>query len=56
MAVATRGGGDPDQHHVIEPDAVEAVLQREHALDLVRLDHRRQHVGHRERLSASVAA
>ena len=35
--------------HVIETDAVEAVIERQHALDLVRLDHRRQHVAHRER-------
>ena len=41
-----RGRGHLDQHHVVEADAVEAVLEREHALDLVRLDHRRQHVAH----------
>ena len=44
--------GDLDQHHVVEADAVEAVLQRDHALDLVRLDHRGQHVAHRQRLLA----
>ena len=44
-----RGGRDLDQHDVIEADAVEAVLQRDHALDLVRLDHRRQHRLHRQR-------
>ena len=33
-------GGDAHQQHVIEAHAVEAVLEREHALDLVRLDHR----------------
>ena len=43
------GRGHPDQQHVIETDAVEAVREREHALDLVRLDHRRQHVAHRQR-------
>mgnify|MGYP003693720565 CR=1 FL=1 len=32
---------------VVEADAVEAVLEREHALDLVRLDHRGQHIAHR---------
>ena len=44
-----RGGGDLHQHDVVEADAVEAVLERDHALDLVRLDHRRQHVAHRQR-------
>ena len=44
-----RGRGDLHQHDVVEADAVEAVLEREHALDLVRLDHRGQHVVHRER-------
>ena len=43
------GRGDLDQHDVIEPDAVEAVLERDHTLDLVRLDHRDQHVLHHER-------
>ena len=42
--------GDSNQQHVIEADAVEAVIQREHALNLVRLDHRREHVGHDEAL------
>ena len=36
------GGGDADEQHMIEPDAVETVLQRQDALDLVRLDHRLQ--------------
>jgi hypothetical protein len=44
-----RGGRDAYEQHVIEPDAVEGVLEREHALDLVRLDHGRQHVAHRQR-------
>src|SRR5207244_650439 len=35
-----RGGGHLHQHHVIEPDAVEAVLEGDHALDLMGLDHR----------------
>ena len=34
-----RGRGDAHQQHVIEPDAIEAVLQRQHALDLVGLNH-----------------
>ena len=34
------GRGDAHEEDVIEADAVEAVLQREHALDLVGLDHR----------------
>ena len=42
-------GGDANQDHVIEPDAVEAVLERQDALDLVRLDHRGEHVAHCER-------
>ena len=47
-----RGRGDAHQQHVIEAHAVEAVLEREHALDLVRLDHGGQHVAHGERLLA----
>ncbi len=43
------GRGDSHENHVIQPDAIEAVLQREHALDLVRLDHRGEHVAHGER-------
>ncbi len=42
-------GGDLHQHHVVEPHPVEAVLQRDAALDLVRLDHAREHVAHGER-------
>ena len=33
-----------DEHDVVETDAIEAVLQRDDALDLVRLDHAGQHV------------
>ena len=44
-----RGRRDLHQHDVVEPDAVEAVLERDHALDLVRLDHAGQHVAHGER-------
>ncbi|MNC17041.1 hypothetical protein D3C75_649060 [compost metagenome] len=40
------GGGHLDQQHVVQADPVEGVLQRQHALDLVRLDHRQQHVVH----------
>src|SRR6478672_6654711 len=36
---------------MIEPDAVEAVLEREHTLDLVRLDHRGEHVFYGELLA-----
>ena len=46
------GRRHPHQQHVIEADAVEAVLEREATLDLVRLDHRRQHVAHHERCLA----
>ena len=46
------GGGDLHQHDVVEPDAVEAVLQGNHALDFVRLDHASQDVMHRGRLPA----
>jgi hypothetical protein len=35
-----------DQHHVVKPDAIEAVLQRQYALDLVGLDHRFEHLVH----------
>ncbi len=41
--------GDLDQHDVIEAHLVEGVLEREAALDLVGLDHRRQHVAHGQR-------
>ena len=51
-----RGARDAHEQDVIEADAVEAVIQREHALDLVRLDHRGQHVAHRERERATPAA
>jgi hypothetical protein len=37
---------------VIETDAIEAVLQRRDALDLMRLDHRGEHVAHDERFGA----
>ncbi len=43
---------DPDEQHVVEADPVVAVLEREHALDLVRLDHRLEHVTHRQRRPA----
>ncbi len=33
------GGGDLDEHDVVEADAVEGVLEGEAALDLVGLDH-----------------
>ena len=42
-------GRDLHQHDVIEADTVEAVLQRDDALDLVRLDHAGEHVAHDER-------
>ncbi len=44
-----RGRGYAHQEHVVEPDAVEAVLEREHALYFVRLDHSRQDVAHAHR-------
>src|SRR5204863_789532 len=34
-------------------DAIEAVIKSEHALNLVRLNHRRQHVGHLEPRAAA---
>ena len=43
-----RRGGDLHQHHVVQAHLVEAVLQRDAALDLVRLDHAGQHVTHGE--------
>jgi hypothetical protein len=48
------GGGDFDEQHVIEPDAVEGVLQCEHALDLVRDDRRVEHVADRDRRPRTV--
>ena len=43
------GGGDLDQHDVIEADLVEGVFKRDAALNLVGLDHGRQHVAHGQR-------
>ena len=34
-----RRRGDAHQQHVIQSDAVETIVQRQNALDLVRLDH-----------------
>ena len=48
-----RRRGHAHQQHMIQADAVEAVLQRQAALDLVRLDHRRQHVAHEQRRLAA---
>ena len=42
-----------DEHHVIESDAIEAVFERDDPLDLVGLDHRRQHIAHRARRFAA---
>ena len=39
-----RGRRDLDQHDVVEADAVEAVLERDHALDFMGLDHRRKDI------------
>ena len=44
-----------NQQHVVKADAVVAVLQSKYALDLVGLDHRRQHVVHRQRFFALCA-
>ena len=55
LACCRRGAYTPtlgDEQHVIEPDAVEAVLERQHALDLVRLDHGCEDPAHGERLLA----
>lgn len=46
------GGGDFDEHDVIEADAVEGVFESEAALDLVSLDHGGEDVAHGERLAA----
>ena len=46
-----RGGRQPHQDHVVQADAVERVLQRIDALDLVRLDRPSQHVAHGDRLA-----
>src|SRR5690606_30022500 len=39
--------GDAHQQDVVEPDRIEAVVEGEHALDLVGLDHRGDDVAHR---------
>ena len=44
--------GHADQQHVIEPHAVEGVLQGDDSLDLVGLDHGRQHVADAKRRRA----
>ena len=46
------GRGQAHQDHVVEADAVEPVLQRVHALDLVRLDRGVEHVAHGQLLAA----
>ena len=43
------GRGHLHQQNVVDADPVEAVFERQHALYLVGLDHRRQDVAHRER-------
>ncbi len=50
------GRGYLDQHDVVETNLVEGVLQRQAALDLVGLDHRRQHRAHGERRRPSATA
>ena len=47
------GRGHLDQNHVVEANLVERVLEREAALDLVCLDHRRQHRAHGQRSLAA---
>ncbi|MNI30814.1 hypothetical protein D3C73_846730 [compost metagenome] len=44
-----RGGRHLDQHHVVQADLVEGILQRDAALDFMRLDHAGQHVTHGQR-------
>src|SRR5690606_3746480 len=41
-----RGRRDPYQQYMAQADAVEAVFQRDDALNLVCLDHRREHITH----------
>ena len=43
---------DAYEQHVVETDAVETVLQCDHALYFVRFDHRCQHIVHRQRILA----
>ncbi|CAB3773046.1 hypothetical protein LMG29739_06363 [Paraburkholderia solisilvae] len=47
-----RGRRELDEQHMIEPDLVERVLERDAALNFVRLDHADQDVFHRQRLFA----
>ena len=51
-----RGGGNTDQNDVIETNPVETILEREHALDLVRLDHGGEYITHRRRVFPSMTA
>ena len=53
MLAAEHGGGhgagrDAHEQHMIQADAVKTVFQRQNALDLVRFDHRSEHVAYRE--------
>ena len=47
-----RGGSHLDQQHVIEADAIEAVLQRDHALNFMRFDHAGEDIAHGQRFFA----
>jgi hypothetical protein len=46
---AYRSSGHLDQQHVIQPDAIEAVFECQHTLDLVGLDHRFEDLAHLQR-------
>ncbi len=46
------GAGNLDQHHVIETDPVERVLQRQHPLNFMGFHHGHQHISHGERCLA----
>ena len=40
-----------DQHDMIQSNAIETILERDYPLNLMRLDHCRQHISHRQRRS-----
>jgi hypothetical protein len=44
---SNRSGGDTHQQHMVESHTIETVLECEDSLDLVRLDHRTEHLTHR---------
>ena len=48
-----RGRGNPHQQHMIQSDSIEAVLQREHALYFMRLDHAGEYIPHHDAFASA---